>query len=71
MSNVVRLHSHKPTNHLLSLAETAQILGISSDSARGLRKRGNFPPATRVGRNLRWTRENIDAWIAIKTEVTP
>lgn len=70
MSNVVKLTYSASADRLLSLAETAHILGISANSARGLRKRGNFPAATKVGRNLRWTRANIDSWIASKTEVT-
>ncbi len=68
MTNIIQMRPHKPSDHLLTLAETAQMLGISSSSARGLRKRGNFPPATRVGRNLRWTNENIRLWIEMQTE---
>jgi predicted DNA-binding transcriptional regulator AlpA len=67
--NLVQLRARKPYDHLLTLSESAAILGISENSARALRKRGNYPPAIRVGRNLRWTRDDVDAWITRNREV--
>lgn len=46
----------------------AAYLGISVHALYMHRHRGDFPPAWRVGRELRWRRCDVEQWIADRLE---
>jgi len=51
------------TQHL-DITELAERLGVSKPVIYGMRYRGEAPPAIRVGRQLRWRLEDVEAWEA-------
>lgn len=52
-------------DHLaLSADEAARLLGISSRHLRTLHAKGCFPRAIRLGRSVRWYRNDIESWLA-------
>ena len=55
-------------SEFIHTSEIAQRLGVSSPTIRDWVKRGLIPPpAFKVGRNLRWSREQIERWIKQQT----
>jgi len=42
----------------------AEYLGVSKKTIYSWRLRGVAPPAYRIGRHLRWSRADVDAWLA-------
>ena len=48
---------------LWSIAEVANHLGVSKDTIYGWRKSGYGPPASKVGKHLRWRPVDVTDWI--------
>ena len=48
---------------LWSIAEVAHYLGVSKDTIYGWRKSGYGPPASKVGKHLRWRPVDVTDWI--------
>ena len=57
-SNVAHLGAYVNASQLI------QAFGISRSTLHQLTKRGIFPKAIRLGRVLRWSVSDIQAWIA-------
>ena len=60
--NEAENESVKGTAHLLSPAETARFLGVSSRHLRALNSCGRLPAPIRLGRCVRWCRAELVAW---------
>jgi excisionase family DNA binding protein len=58
-------------DELLTLDELAAYLKKPKGTIYGWRYRGEGPPATSVGRELRFRRSGVDAWLAAHTEPAP
>jgi len=62
----------RPTNHepdrLLTADQVADLLQISRRALYEMRYLGEGPPATRVGRRLRYSRRDLNAWLASRRE---
>ena len=56
------------TAQILTLHELAEYMGCTEAALRGRlqRKCPDIPPPFRVGRNLRWRRETVEAWFLRK-----
>lgn len=48
---------------LWSIAEVAQYLAVSKDTIYGWRKSGYGPPASKVGKHLRWRSKDVVEWV--------
>ena len=48
---------------LWSIVEVTHYLGVSSDTIYGWRKSGYGPPASKVGKHLRWRPVDVTEWI--------
>lgn len=57
-----------PADDLFDIQALADYLGISKRACYSARHRQDFPPAFRVGRELRWRREDVTEWIASRVE---
>ncbi|WP_013630695.1 helix-turn-helix transcriptional regulator [Rubinisphaera brasiliensis] len=53
---------------LVSTREFAEFLKISVRTLRRMISAGEVPKPTRVGRQLRWRSEDVNAWYAAKYE---
>ena len=51
---------------LLNVRDVAQALGMSERTVWRLSAIGDIPPPIRIGRNVRWRRVTIEAWIEKK-----
>jgi len=49
---------------LMNLEITAAMFGISTRHMKRLVKKGEFPSPVRLGRCVRWSRKDIEEWIA-------
>jgi excisionase family DNA binding protein len=49
---------------LMTDLEAAQMLGVSMRHLRRMLSRGEFPEPIRLGRCTRWSRKQIEDWIA-------
>ncbi|RJP30925.1 MAG: DNA-binding protein [Phycisphaerales bacterium] len=49
---------------LLTAADVAKLLRLSRRSVLKLRSRGAIPEPVRLGRSVRWRREELARWIA-------
>ncbi len=56
---------------LLSTADLARVLGVDDRTVRRMRDRGDLPPAIDLGSVLRWRPEDVERWLAERTEGTP
>ena len=52
-----------PPDRLLTLPEVCDYLGISAPTLYGMRHQGRGPVGYRVGRQLRFRRSEVDAWL--------
>jgi predicted DNA-binding transcriptional regulator AlpA len=48
---------------LLDGPSAAKLLGISERQLRKLEVTGRIPPPVRIGRSVRWSRENLASWV--------
>lgn len=55
-------HQGRP-DPLLSLEDVSEWLGVSPRTLYNWRHRGGGPPALRIGRHLRYRREDVQAWV--------
>jgi len=53
-----------PENELLSGKEIAELLGIALATPKKWSDRGLMPPYFTIGRNIRWLRTDITAWLS-------
>lgn len=49
---------------LMTRAEVAQELGVEEKTLRNWRSRGYGPPGFRVGKAVRYRRDEVDRWLA-------
>ncbi len=49
---------------LIDAREVAQLMGVSLSHVRRLADRGALPSPRKVGRLIRWSRREIEEWIA-------
>ncbi len=56
--------THEPPPMLLDRPALACTLGVSLRSIDKLRARGGLPGPLRLGRSVRWRRDEIAAWLA-------
>lgn len=49
-------------DNLLRAAQVARLLGVHVRTLRRLRRRGLFPQPVRLGRMVRWPREDVEAY---------
>ena len=47
----------------LTLVEVAAYLGLPVETLRAWRKRGKFAPAFKLGKLLRWHRDDVARWL--------
>lgn len=52
----------------LSVDELAQYLQLSKETIYHWRLEGTGPRATKLGKHLRYRRENIEAWLQARTD---
>jgi excisionase family DNA binding protein len=57
-----------PTPALLDVNGVARILAVSPETLKAWRKRGEGPPAYRLGRLVRWRTDDVDRWLASRRE---
>jgi len=57
-------------DEFLTTAELAELLRIPIETLYQWRHKGEGPPATRIGRHLRFRRSSVDAWLETRTEPT-
>jgi excisionase family DNA binding protein len=48
---------------LLDVGAVAQLCTVSSQTIRRLHGRGQFPEAVRIGRSVRWHRDEVMSWL--------
>lgn len=49
---------------LLTVEDVSEVLGIPKQTLYGSRTRGgDYPPAIRIGRHLRWRKTDVEAYI--------
>ena len=58
------------TRHLIDTAELSAELGVRTETLYRWRRTGYGPRFTRVGRLIRYSRPDIDRWLANHTEGT-
>ena len=51
-------------DRLLSIDEVAELLHVPSRTIYAWRASGYGPPAYRLGKHLRFRRDDVDAWLA-------
>lgn len=56
------------SEQLLTTEDLATLLNVSLAVVYGLRYRGEAPPAIRIGRELRFRRADIDAWLELRVD---
>jgi excisionase family DNA binding protein len=54
---------HRSEDHLWSSEELAQFLGVPLKTLYAWQHRRVGPPAYRVGKHLRFRREDVEAWL--------
>jgi len=59
------------TDTLMSTEDLARYLGIPVNTLYQWRHKGEGPRAIRVGRHLRFRREDVDAWLERNADPTP
>ena len=65
MANVECEHTHKNNNALaISARDLAGLLGISLRQCWRLNAAGRLPKPVRLGGSVRWSAEEISAWLA-------
>lgn len=52
----------------LSVDELAQYLQLSKETIYHWRLEGTGPKATKLGKHLRYSRENVQAWLQARTD---
>ena len=52
------------TTLLLTVADMARLLGISTRSVWRLTRAGRCPKPVRLGRATRWRRREVEAWVS-------
>ncbi len=53
---------------LLTVEDVAKLIGVSSKSCYDKYQKGFLPCPIRIGRLLRWRREDIEKWLLEKKE---
>jgi excisionase family DNA binding protein len=48
---------------LLTVAQVAELIQCSIPHVYRMEKRGELPPAVRLGASVRWPRQTIEEWI--------
>ncbi len=48
---------------LMSARQVAELLNISTRTLWRLKSAGRLPAAIRIGKSIRWRREDLDTWI--------
>ena len=56
---------------LWSILEVAHYLAVSKDTIYGWRKSGYGPPASKVGRHLRWRPDDVVEWVERLRQTKP
>lgn len=52
------------TDKLLTYEELGELLRLKKTAMAAAKRRGDLPPAIRIGRkNLRWRRQTVEAWL--------
>jgi len=52
------------TDELLTYDELGELLRLKKTAMAAAKRRGDLPPAIRIGRkNLRWRRQTVQAWL--------
>lgn len=64
---------HDSDNELLTATDVAAFLRVSLRTFNRLHLAGEGPPHLRIGRQRRWRRSDVEAWIAsgLRTEPSP
>jgi len=53
------------TDELLTYDELGELLRLKKTAMAAAKRRGDLPPAIRIGRkNLRWRRQTVQTWLA-------
>jgi excisionase family DNA binding protein len=58
-------------DRLLSAQEVADFLGVPTSTLYGWRYKGEGPRGFRVGRHVRYRREDVDAWLEQQADGEP
>jgi len=57
------------TDELLTYEELGELLRLKKTAMAAAKRRGDLPPAIRIGRkNLRWRRATVEAWLKEREE---
>ena len=62
MASRIKPRSFDPL--LLNAIEVADLCGLSPKSIRRLARSGVLPQGLRIGRSVRWRREEIENWVS-------
>lgn len=49
---------------LLTVKQLAAVLNLSTRTVWRMHSEGRIPPSVRLGRSVRWRRDEIDEWIS-------
>lgn len=58
------------TEEMIDSAEFAALLGVRRQSIYQMRHKGHLPPATRLGRSVKWRRSVVLRWLDENTETS-
>jgi len=61
--NIHRDDGEPEIKRLLTIKDTADILKVSERHLANLSKRGQFPPPVKLGRCVRYKRDDVSRWI--------
>jgi excisionase family DNA binding protein len=53
-----------PTKQLLSVADVCEVLDVSRTTLYRLKSSGKLPRCIKLGRSVKYRRDEIEAWIA-------
>jgi excisionase family DNA binding protein len=60
-----------PMTGYMTTEQVADYLAVPVNTLYQWRSRGFGPRAARVGRHLRWKRDDVDAWMTARAETRP
>jgi excisionase family DNA binding protein len=67
----VNRHVIEPTERLLTIDEVAAFLDVPVATVRTWRANKTGPRGFRIGRHVRYRREDIDEWLELRSDPRP
>jgi excisionase family DNA binding protein len=63
--------ANNDSSHMWSIDEVAHFLNVSKDTIYGWRKNGYGPPASKIGKHLRWRPQDVSEWVERLRQAEP